>query len=63
MFQYDSLNFKTGKFRTLGVAAREGMKPKGRAILFNHCPFCGEKIFFGDAPKRAPQQEEAGGAS
>jgi len=47
VFQYDGYSFKTGKFSTLGVAAREGMKPKGAPILFNHCPFCGEKIFFG----------------
>lgn len=51
VFQYDSLNFKTGTFKTLGVAAREGMKPKGRPILFNRCPFCGEIIFFGEVSK------------
>ena len=48
VFQYDGFNLRTGSYRTIGVAARATRK--GRPILFNACPYCGESILFADKP-------------
>jgi hypothetical protein len=46
VFVYDIYNFKTGKSRVLGVAARTAGKRNGSPIMFNRCPYCGEPILF-----------------
>ena len=46
VFVVDVYNFGTGKSRVIGVATRIGGERRGRPLMFNHCPFCGEPILW-----------------